>query len=147
MSTSGDDTLQVDPEDESPAGPSAQSPSAPTVDTSPLSTPAEYKDALTEAIESNDLGKMAQFIGSLPPAQEEMFRQLRAQADAENRAFLGGLIGMVTGIPVQANAAPSSFLDSLLEGGLRMSNHQPEPPDKERPAKAVTPKPIASFEL
>lgn len=146
MTTQGNDQR---PDDDAPATDAIiDGNPLPEKDTSPLSTPEEYQDALTEAIESNDLGKMAQFIGSLPPAQEEMFRQLRAQADAENRAFLGGLIGMVTGMPVQTNAAPSNFLDSLLEGGIRMSNHQPESQaDKEKSAKVLPPRPIQSFEL
>lgn len=117
----------------------------PAVDRTPLSTPKEYEDARTAAIESNDLGKMAQFIGSLPPDKEEIFRQLRAEADRENRALIGGLIGIVTGTAVAVNAAPSNFLETFLEGALRLSNHEPSSPaqDKAQAPRVTAPKPYS----
>ena len=75
-----------------------------------------YREALRDAVLSNDLGKMAPFIGSLPPKQEQMFIDIWKKAELENAALLGG------GLKMMEVTGPSLMADVLSQGSMRVSN-------------------------
>jgi hypothetical protein len=96
-----------------------------------------YRDALRDAVLSNDLGKMAPFIGSLPPKQEQMFIDIWKKAEAENAALLGG------GIKLAEVTGASLMTDALSQGGMRLSNIAPSGSQ----IKIEGPKPFDPFKL
>ncbi len=75
-----------------------------------------YREALRDAVLSNDLGKMAPFIGSLPPKQEQMFLDIWKKAEQENAALLGG------GLKMMEVTGPGLMADILSQGSMRVSN-------------------------
>lgn len=100
-----------------PATPALQEEHQRAFETLTPSQADRYRDALRDAVLSNDLGKMAPFIGSLPAKQEQMFIDIWKKAEQANAALLGGglkLMSEVTGSGLMA--------DALSQSSMRISN-------------------------
>ncbi len=97
-----------------------------------------YREALRDAVLSNDLGKMAPFIGSLPPQQEQIFLDIWKKAEQENAALLGGGLKMMNEV-----AGSSLMSDALSQGAMRISNIAQTGPQ----IKIEGPKPFDLFKL
>ncbi len=98
----------------------------------------QYREALRDAVLSNDLGKMAPFIGSLPPKQEQMFLDIWKKAEQENAALLGGGIKFMSEV-----TGPGLLTEALNQGGMRLSNLAPTGSQ----IKIEGPKPFDLFKL